>query len=81
MPLTTGDVAYLNGVEQELSSMLSSEAASNGAAYVDTYTPSIGHDACKSLSVRVFSFVGYADGLPYRRTEGQKIDTSPRSGR
>jgi hypothetical protein len=52
VPLTTGDVAYLNGVEQELNAMLSSEAASNGATYVDTYTPSIGHDACKSLSIR-----------------------------
>lgn len=52
VPLTTGDVAYLNGVEQELNAMLSNEAAANGATYVDTYTPSIGHDACKSLSVR-----------------------------
>jgi len=52
VPLTTGDVAYLNGVEKELNSMLSSEAGSNGASYVDTYTPSVGHDACKSLSVR-----------------------------
>jgi GDSL-like Lipase/Acylhydrolase family len=52
VPLTTGDVAYLNGVERELNSMLATEAAANGASYVDTFTPSIGHDACKSLSVR-----------------------------
>lgn len=52
VPLTTGDVAYLNGVEQELDAMLSSEAAANGDTYVNTYTPSIGHDACKSVSVR-----------------------------
>lgn len=52
VPLTTGDTAYLNGMEKELDAMLSSEAASNAATYVDTYTPSIGHDACKSLSVR-----------------------------
>ncbi len=52
VPLTTGDTAYLNGMEKELDSMLSSEASSNGATYVDTYTPSIGHDACKSVSVR-----------------------------
>ncbi|HTD08539.1 MAG TPA: SGNH/GDSL hydrolase family protein [Solirubrobacteraceae bacterium] len=52
VPLTTGDTAYLNGVEKELNSMLSSEASANGDTYVDTYTPSIGHDACKSLSVR-----------------------------
>jgi hypothetical protein len=52
VPLTTGDVAYLNGVEKELNSMLSSEATANSATYVDTYTPSIGRDACKSLSIR-----------------------------
>ncbi|MHB8241267.1 MAG: SGNH/GDSL hydrolase family protein [Solirubrobacteraceae bacterium] len=52
VPLTTGDVAYLNGVEKDLNAMLSSEAKSNGATYVDTFTPSIGHDACKSASTR-----------------------------
>jgi hypothetical protein len=50
--VTTGDVAYLNGVEQDLNSMLKSEAAANGATYVDTYDPGIGHDVCKSSSVR-----------------------------
>lgn len=52
VPLTTGDTAYLNNVEQELNSMLASEAAANGAVFVNTYTPGIGHDACKSASTR-----------------------------
>jgi hypothetical protein len=52
VPLTTGDVAYLNGVEKDLNAMLSREAAAHGATYVDTYTPSIGHDACKRLPTR-----------------------------
>lgn len=52
VPLTTGDVAYLNGMEKELNAMLSTEAAVNGATYVDTYTPSIGHDACKAEGTR-----------------------------
>ncbi len=52
VPLTTGDTAYLNGVEKDLNAMLASEAAANGAVYVDTYTPGIGHDACKSISTR-----------------------------
>lgn len=52
MPLTTGDTAYLNGVEKDLNAMLQSEANANGASFVDTFTPSIGHDACKSSSVR-----------------------------
>ena len=52
MPLTTGDTAYLNNIEQQLNSMLATQAAANGATFVDTFTPSIGHDACKSASVR-----------------------------
>lgn len=52
MPLTTGDTAYLNGVEKDLNSMLQTEAADNNATFVNTFTQSIGHDACQSSSVR-----------------------------
>jgi lysophospholipase L1-like esterase len=52
IPLTTGDVAYLNSVEHDLNAMLQSEASANGATYVDTYDPTIGHDLCQSESVR-----------------------------
>lgn len=52
MPLTTGDVTYLNGVEHDLNTMLTREAGTNGATFVDTYGPSIGHDACQPESVR-----------------------------
>jgi hypothetical protein len=52
MPLTTGDVAYLNGVEKDLNAMLRQQAGANGATFVDAFGPSIGHDACKSESVR-----------------------------
>lgn len=47
MPLTDGDVAYMNGVEKDVDTMLATEAAAHGATYVDTYTPSIGHDVCQ----------------------------------
>ena len=52
MPLTSGDVSYLNGIEKDLNAMLKSEASAHGATFVDTFTQSIGHDACKSSSVR-----------------------------
>jgi hypothetical protein len=78
VPLTTGDVAYLNGVEQELNSMLSSEAGSNGATYVDTYTQSIGHDACKSLSVRyVEPVLPESDAFSvHPNAKGMEVDAS-----
>lgn len=52
VPLAWADVPYLRATEKRLNTMLASAAAANGARYVDTYTASIGHDACKSSSVR-----------------------------
>jgi lysophospholipase L1-like esterase len=51
MPLAPDDVPYLRGIEQALNGMLASTAAANHATYVDTYTPSIGHDACQPLTI------------------------------
>jgi GDSL-like Lipase/Acylhydrolase family len=52
MPIGFGDVPYLRAKEKELNAMLASEAAEHGATLVNWYNASIGHDACKSSSVR-----------------------------
>jgi lysophospholipase L1-like esterase len=52
MPITPDDVPYLRGVEKNLNAMLATQAAADNAVYVDTYTPSIGHDACQLPTVR-----------------------------
>lgn len=52
MPYAPGDVPYLIAKELELNSMLAQRAAANGVTFVDTYTPSIGHDACQLPGVR-----------------------------
>lgn len=52
MPITAADLAYLNGVELDLNAMLKSAAGQNGATFVEDYAPSVGHDACRSESVR-----------------------------
>lgn len=52
VPIAYGDVPYLRNTEKSLNAMLSRAAAANGATYVDTYTPSIGHDACQGTSTR-----------------------------
>ena len=52
VPITSGDVAYLRGVEEQLNAMLAADAQAAGATFVDTYTPTIGHDFCASESVR-----------------------------
>ncbi|MCX4911142.1 SGNH/GDSL hydrolase family protein [Streptomyces sp. NBC_00878] len=52
MPLAAGDFAYLRDTEKKLNAMLASQASANGAGYVDTYTPTIGHDMCKPAGER-----------------------------
>jgi lysophospholipase L1-like esterase len=52
VPIAYNDVPYLRKTEKSLNSMLASVAAAGNATYADVYTPSIGHDACKSSSVR-----------------------------
>ncbi|MEV0132082.1 SGNH/GDSL hydrolase family protein [Dactylosporangium sp. NPDC050688] len=52
VPFAFGDVPYLRTVAKSLNSMLARTAAANGAQYADVYTPSIGHDVCRSKSVR-----------------------------
>jgi lysophospholipase L1-like esterase len=47
VPLTAGDIAYFNSLEEGLNTVLAQVAAANGAVFVDTFTSSIGHDACK----------------------------------
>jgi lysophospholipase L1-like esterase len=47
IPFSPGDVAYLRATEKRLNAMLAEEADEAGVDYVDTYTPSIGHDICQ----------------------------------
>lgn len=45
-PVTPGDVEYLAGVLGDLNTMLARTAAAKGVTYVDTLTPTKGHDSC-----------------------------------
>lgn len=47
LPILQEDMPYLVEKYKEMNAMLRSVAAQKGATYVDIYTPSIGHDACK----------------------------------
>jgi len=53
VPLSSGDIAYINALEQQLNLVIARQAASNGATYVDTFTSSVGHDACQPPGVEI----------------------------
>ena len=46
VPYTPGDVAYLRGVLTHLNETIADAAADGNATYVDTATPTVGHDVC-----------------------------------
>ncbi|MEQ3553677.1 SGNH/GDSL hydrolase family protein [Pseudonocardia nematodicida] len=51
-PFSPGDTAYLRDTQKSLNAMLEAKAADAGVDYVDTYTPTIGHDICKLPGVK-----------------------------
>jgi lysophospholipase L1-like esterase len=51
-PIARGDVTYLDGLEQQLNTMLADQAFKHGAAFADSYGGSLGHDACKLPGVK-----------------------------
>jgi lysophospholipase L1-like esterase len=46
LPITAGDLPYVRTIITNLNAMLRQQAAAHDATYVDTFTPSIGKDAC-----------------------------------
>ncbi|HUR74301.1 MAG TPA: SGNH/GDSL hydrolase family protein [Sporichthya sp.] len=52
VPFTPDDIEFLDGVERELNAMLAAQAAATNNTYLDTYTPSVGHDMCAAPGVR-----------------------------
>jgi len=50
--ITAGDLAFLNQEEVRLNGVLEQVARAAGDGYVDTYTPSEGHDACAAPGSR-----------------------------
>ena len=52
LDVTQGDAAFLNEEELQLNSALRQDAQAAGATYVDTYGPSVGHDACSDPASR-----------------------------
>lgn len=52
VPIAAGDFAYLRDTEKKLNAELARQAFLGGARYVDTYTPTIGHDMCRPAGER-----------------------------
>jgi len=52
MPITPSDVVYLRSKERQLNNAIAAQAGAHNATFVNTYGPSIGHDACSPPTSR-----------------------------
>jgi len=52
LPIATGDIPYLRGIQGTLNGAVAQAASDTGATYVDFSATSDGHDACKASGVR-----------------------------
>jgi lysophospholipase L1-like esterase len=58
LPATEEDVQYLHAKFLQLHKMVERAARKGGVEYVDTYTPSLGHDVCQGPTVRYAEVLG-----------------------
>jgi lysophospholipase L1-like esterase len=52
VPIARGDVAYLDGIQQQLTAMMAEQAEDNDALFVDAYAGSLGRDTCQGPFTR-----------------------------
>lgn len=76
VPFTAADDHWANAIERKLNTMLQKAAKKDGYIYVNTFSASEGHDACKALGVRwVEPFFDSADGVSlHPNALGQEAD-------
>ncbi len=64
VPLSSGDVRYFNSLELLLNTVIQQAAGANNATYVDTFSSSIGHDACKGSNAWVNGIIPTSPAFP-----------------
>lgn len=52
VPIADGDIGYLRGIETRLNAVLARAAQVAGATFVNTYTPTVGHDFCQNSAIK-----------------------------
>jgi lysophospholipase L1-like esterase len=64
VPLSSADVRYVNSLEMQLNAVLRDTARANHATYVDTFTSSVGHDACQGANAWINGLIPTSEAAP-----------------
>ncbi len=76
IPWTTGDLTWFRSIEQQGNALKKAGALTNHDIFVDTFTPSIGHNACEPVGKRwIEPLIGSLTGVPvHPNATGQQVD-------
>jgi lysophospholipase L1-like esterase len=74
VPFSSGDVSYFNSLELQLNAVIKQAAQANGATYVDTFTSSIGHDACRGSSAWVNGIIPTSAAFPLHPNQAGEVN-------
>ena len=76
IPWTTGDLTWFRAIEQQGNALKKAGAIANHDTFVDTFTPSIGHNACEPVGKRwIEPLIGSLTGVPvHPNATGQQAD-------
>jgi GDSL-like Lipase/Acylhydrolase family len=76
IPWTTGDLKWFRDIEQQGNALKKAGASANHDIFVDTFTPSIGHNACEPVGTRwIEPLIGSLTGVPmHPNATGQQVD-------
>jgi lysophospholipase L1-like esterase len=64
VPFSSADVTWFNSMEIDLNGVLKQAAQANGATFVDTFSSSIGHDACQGSNAWVNGLLPTSAAFP-----------------
>jgi lysophospholipase L1-like esterase len=64
VPFAKADVTWFNSIEIDLNGVLKQTALANGATFVDTFSSSIGHDACRGSNAWVNGLLPTSAAFP-----------------
>jgi GDSL-like Lipase/Acylhydrolase family len=76
IPWTTGDLTWFRNIEQQGNALKKTGAIANHDTFVDTFTPSIGHNACEPVGKRwIEPIFGSLTGVQmHPNATGQQVD-------
>ena len=76
IPWTTGDLTWFRNIEQQGNALKKAGAIANNDTFVDTFTPSIGHNACEPVGTRwIEPIFGSLTGVQlHPNATGQQVD-------